>query len=181
MHGLQALLGPFFSTTCRPSLSAYHGAVDAPQLFVYGALSLQVLKDFVQHSIGRIDARWIATFQTLRAHLSSGAPVRRIQRIPSRIVRRSSGGRPPDLPTGTIGWMRTHCLSLMRRRAIFCPPKKRIQHTDARMGTQKNVLPANGTPFQGFEFYFCIENPARCAGLIWGCPFGAAKKTNTPF
>jgi hypothetical protein len=47
----RALLGPLFSTTCRTSLSAYHGTVNAPQLFIYGDLSLQVLKDLVQGPI----------------------------------------------------------------------------------------------------------------------------------
>jgi hypothetical protein len=32
-------------------LSAYHGTVNAPQLFIYGDLSLQVLKDLVQGPI----------------------------------------------------------------------------------------------------------------------------------
>jgi hypothetical protein len=50
-----------------------------------------------------------------------GAPVRRIQRIPSRIVRRLLGGRPVDFFLGKRSSTHSHASSERRSRAMAMP------------------------------------------------------------
>src|SRR5581483_1211510 len=66
--------------------------------------------------------RWTALLEPYRSGNSlQGAPVQRIQRMPSKHWRSSSGGRPPlreGLRLGKCGLMASHCLSVTARQAI---------------------------------------------------------------
>jgi hypothetical protein len=71
------------------------------------------------HSLNR---RWTADFDPYFSGNSlQGAPVHKIQRMPSKHLRSSSGGRPPyreRLRLGKCCLMSSHCLSLTARQAI---------------------------------------------------------------
>lgn len=75
------------------------------------------------HSLRR---RWTELFEPyLSGNSLQGAPVHRIQSIPSKHLRSSSGGRPPFLDRFRFGkccMMSSHCLSVTERQAIgFLP------------------------------------------------------------
>ena len=71
------------------------------------------------HSVRR---RWTALFEPyLSGNSLHGAPVHRIQRMPSKHLRSSRGGRPPfreRLRLGKCCLMATHCLSVTARQAM---------------------------------------------------------------
>jgi hypothetical protein len=71
------------------------------------------------HSFSR---RWTVLFEPYRSGSSlHGAPVHKIQRMPSKHWRSSAGGRPPFLRLGRLGncsRMSAHCLSVTARQAI---------------------------------------------------------------
>ena len=71
------------------------------------------------HSLRR---RWTALFEPYLAGSSlQGAPVHRIQRMPSKHWRSSSGGRPPLRERRRLGkccFMSSHCSSVTARQAI---------------------------------------------------------------
>jgi hypothetical protein len=71
------------------------------------------------HSFKR---RWTELFEPyLSGNSLQGAPVQRIQRMPSKHLRSSSGGRPPlrdRLRLGKCCFMSSHCLSETERQAI---------------------------------------------------------------
>jgi hypothetical protein len=71
------------------------------------------------HSLRR---RWTALFEPYLSGSSlQGAPVHRIQRMPSKHLRSSSGGRPPFRERWRLGkccLMSSHCLSVTARQAI---------------------------------------------------------------
>ena len=93
-------------------------------------------------------------------------------------ARRSRGGRPPDLPTGTIDWMRCHWLSLMRSRAIFFISDKNTESSVLMRDSvrKKTSLRRMERPFRAMMKTIIIRNPARCAGL--GAP-GMARSALT--
>ena len=73
------------------------------------------------HSLRR---RWTALFEPyLSGNSLQGAPVHKIQRIPSKHLRSSRGGRPPFRLRRRLGkccLMAAHCLSVTARQAIDC-------------------------------------------------------------
>jgi len=71
------------------------------------------------HSFNR---RWTVLFEPYRSGSSlQGAPVHRIQRMPSKHLRSSAAGRPPffcRLRLGSFALINSHCLSVTARQAI---------------------------------------------------------------
>jgi hypothetical protein len=68
--------------------------------------------------------RWTADFEPyLSGNSLHGAPVQRIQSMPSKHWRSLSGGRPPrifSLRLGSWASINFHCLSVTARQAIEC-------------------------------------------------------------
>jgi hypothetical protein len=69
-----------------------------------------------------LSLRWTALLEPYRSGNSlQGAPVHKVQRIPSKHLRSSSGGRPPLLKRLRLGkccFINSHCLSVTARQAI---------------------------------------------------------------
>ena len=118
--GLTHTVAPFLAATNMPStkhsfhlifLSSFNWSRKARHKFKRTPLSA--------HSLNR---RWTADFEPyFPGNSLQGAPAHKIQRMPSKHLRSSSGGRPPfreRLRLGKCCFMSSHCLSLTARQAI---------------------------------------------------------------
>src|SRR5436305_6242672 len=118
--GLAHTLAPFFAVTNMPSTKHSFQRIFRASL----SWSRKARHKFKRTSLSAHSERrrWTALFEPYRSGNSlHGAPVQRIQRMPSNHWRSLSGGRPPRLSglrLGSCASMNFHCLSVTARQAI---------------------------------------------------------------
>src|SRR5215210_47673 len=118
--GLAHTVAPFFAVTNMPSTKhSFQRSLRASLSWSRKARHRFKRTSLSAHSERR---RWTADLEPYRSGSSlQGAPVQRIQRMPSKHWRSLSGGRPPRLSglrLGSCASMNFHCLSVTARQAI---------------------------------------------------------------
>lgn len=111
---------PFFARTNIPSMKhSSHFTFCWSESWFKKALHKFSKTSFSAQSLNRLLTVLLAPY--FSGSSLQGAPVHRIQRMPSKHLRSSAGGRPPFLLSGLLGkcsLIRSHCLSVSDRQAM---------------------------------------------------------------
>lgn len=111
---------PFFARTNIPSMKhSSHFTFCWSESWFKKALHKFSKTSFSAHSFNRLFTVLLVPY--FSGSSLQGAPVHRIQSMPSKHLRSSAGGRPPFLLGGLFGkcsFIRSHCLSVSDRQAM---------------------------------------------------------------